>query len=1481
MAKRGAYIPRPAEEAHDTPQTQDPSTLRRSSRDMAREEENQNVTLEHCDEDDGEAHTEAEEFCQTQESSDGESQYEGQVRSSDEGSDMESSNIESSLSNQYRASILREFVGEGHDFGSGTTLIDVVQRLVGNAEGSPFGRQLSELEALLQNLILREDPFVMMESLNELSERLLMMNGITAERVVPSNRLAKALVDILRDSSLQDHLELHLVTCRCLFNFVEVNQDFIHDALANGAIEALVHFISEITYIDLTEQALQTLEMMSREISAHTSVIMNGGLVACLKNLDFLTLHAQRKCLIIVSNSCILVCEGNFSDVHDMIPKLIDVIEQRIDPVICENACLALYRVALCFKSKTDFLEKLFADKRLLTLVASTIRDAIGNANKDSMVSYRTGLSLLQSLALIAASSIIVSESLLELDIGDYLCSALQNYDKVMDSNDDRKTHKQTTSSDDISIDAIMAAPKEAILSILQLLGALLPVNYEAEESPVVPRNDDFERNDHNKARVASYRARDEDFEKFVSRSWPIFLKSFLASMDTEIRKLVLLCLYRIVSYTEKENSVIRRYAKEFLSIIISNVNCGKVDLLKMHPELALSSRPLSITHLFASISIISCMIKREYPVCLSLLQKEGAFQDAEVIEGAIAALYPSNLSEITDCNLLEGSSISNSISNVARQSLMSVPDLEISQIREQMPEEFLIMKMTRKVQEIREAGKLTNLKDRDTALKTPLSDCVKRVRESKSCDKLLCDELWRRLEESLSSDATLMSSFELLSLGILELMVEEFATPGKLDVFSTELGSSFISLIFENKKSSAKFIELLLDTLLRVETFDVISACEKTNSRDPAHVASLTRQFRLRIMLQTHSNEENEIIVHVQAIATFRSVESYLKQRNFTIDKINTSKSNNRAVNYRFYMNGQYIPTDTTIFGAIYASSHQSLSDHVALSEMWSKTHIVTFEECSTLESPKERSVTADVEQEAEINPATNSILNLLKFLHNLNIRLRSRGLSSHSDETFRSWKLTVKLKRQLEEVLVIASGAQPLWTLILTQEFPFLFPLESRMLFLQSTSFGYSRLIHQWQLLMEGDHTLASQTSQPLTSNRKLHLGRIFRQKVRISRTNFFQSALKVFEMFGASPGILEIEYYDEVGTGLGPTLEFYSNVSNEFKTRHLRIWRDSQHHDNHLKYVETPNGLFPRPILEKAVNSKYGEKVLRIFFHLGQFLARSLFDSRIVDIDIHPLLFRILSLIQKAGQNCWQDIHTWENLWAVDEHLCRSLQKILDLTMSQPRKGTIDPVEALELYFVLPGEPLYELCDQGRNVKVTSSNASTYVDKIINATLKDGIIRQVESLALGFSTVFPSKSLNVFYPEELREIFGASVEDWSESTLIEAIRANHGYTQSSPTILRLVKVLSSLTTSQRRLFLQFLTGSPKLPVGGFRSLKPEFTVVKRSPEDGLTSDDYLPSVMTCALYLKLPEYSLTEVMKAKIIKAITEGANSFHLS
>ena len=104
------------------------------------------------------------------------------------------------------------------------------------------------------------------------------------------------------------------------------------------------------------------------------------------------------------------------------------------------------------------------------------------------------------------------------------------------------------------------------------------------------------------------------------------------------------------------------------------------------------------------------------------------------------------------------------------------------------------------------------------------------------------------------------------------------------------------------------------------------------------------------------------------------------------------------------------------------------------------------------------------------------------------------------------------------------------------------------------------------------------------------------------------------------------------------------------------------------------------------------------------------------------------------------------------------------------------------------------------------------------VIHWTLIEGVTRQFEALREGFESVFPLSYLSLFFPEELENLFcGIGESSWDMKSLLECCRPDHGYTHDSKAVNFLFEVLSSYEREEQRHFLQFVTGSPRLPVGG----------------------------------------------------------------
>lgn len=451
-------------------------------------------------------------------------------------------------------------------------------------------------------------------------------------------------------------------------------------------------------------------------------------------------------------------------------------------------------------------------------------------------------------------------------------------------------------------------------------------------------------------------------------------------------------------------------------------------------------------------------------------------------------------------------------------------------------------------------------------------------------------------------------------------------------------------------------------------------------------------------------------------------------------------------------------------------------------------------------------------------------------------------------------------------------ASQVLPPWTQDLPQTFPFLFPFETRFALLQSTSFGSTRVVARWQSMLRstsGDNSLASRAREEAFG----YLGRLNRQKVRIGRTKLMDSVMKICQSYASASSVLEVEYFDEVGTGLGPTLEFYSLASQAFARKENGMWLGSHGTDENAthehkdggEFVFAPQGLFPLPMRRGQELDACGRKRLDMFRALGTFVAKSLLDSRIIHVNLNPVFWAMV-----LEHDVPRTVQTIEQ---IDRTLASSLKKVLALPPEE--------VEYVGLDFTFPGNDQHELIPKGSSQPVTGYNVQQYVKAIADAFVGPCTRPLILEFKRGFNKLMDSRTLALFTPSELVEVFGNATEDWSRDVLASHIKPDHGFTTDSQAYQDLLDLMANFTAQERRVFLQWLTGSPKLPIGGFKALQPPLTVVKRPHREPLSPDDHLPSVMTCVNYLKLPNYSSAGVLAHRLRKAMHEGGASFHLS
>ncbi|KAJ3360626.1 Ubiquitin fusion degradation protein 4 [Allomyces javanicus] len=494
-----------------------------------------------------------------------------------------------------------------------------------------------------------------------------------------------------------------------------------------------------------------------------------------------------------------------------------------------------------------------------------------------------------------------------------------------------------------------------------------------------------------------------------------------------------------------------------------------------------------------------------------------------------------------------------------------------------------------------------------------------------------------------------------------------------------------------------------------------------------------------------------------------------------------------------------------------------------------------------------------------------------------------------------------------QLAQVLLAATRTQPAWldALLMRSRTRWLLPFTLRRAYFESQCLGYARCVTRAVPAATASGTPGAQGGNgTATAAATANLGRIQRQKVRISRDRILGAAVKVMELFAPEYSMLEIEYQNEVGTGLGPTLEFYALVVAEL-AKCGELWQAGA-----APYLMSRAGVVTKADVE-AVQAAVADaaKTASLLEHrtavldaigkcgarrpaaqylrmLGQLMAKALLDDRLVDVPLHP---RFLGMVFSAAASTETDgvDATLDDVRAIDPTLAKSLAAML--TMADAESDATAPtlaIDALTVQFEYLGTALVP-GGSDRAVR-TPTDVREYVRLVCNHVAGYATHAPAASLVRdGFASVLPVTSVSaLFGTDEIAALVSSSRagdndEHWTPAAITAGMRADHGYHASSRVVQDLVLEMSAMDAARRRAFVQWLTGAPRLPLGGWTALKPPFTVVERTVPVGEVSDAYLPSVMTCANYLKLPSYSSREVLRMRLKVAVEEGQGSFHLS
>ncbi|KAH7513016.1 hypothetical protein FEM48_Zijuj12G0151700 [Ziziphus jujuba var. spinosa] len=638
------------------------------------------------------------------------------------------------------------------------------------------------------------------------------------------------------------------------------------------------------------------------------------------------------------------------------------------------------------------------------------------------------------------------------------------------------------------------------------------------------------------------------------------------------------------------------------------------------------------------------------------------------------------------------------------------------------------------------------------------------------------------------------------------------------------------------------------------------------------------------------------------------------------------SSSSDNSVPKLLFFLEGQQLDRALTLYQAIL---QQQIKDHemVTSAKLWSQVYKVTYRRaiyghgnpkgcsCSAQNSDISDKVgghffsgmfDSKLVSDLENSSPTYDILYLLKILERVNrfifhIMSRERicgfaegkfdnldnlkiAVPSVAQNEFVNSKLTEKLEQQMRDTFAVSTGAMPFWCNQLMASCPFLFSFEARCKYFRLAAFG--------PLLLQ-PHAPLSHSDSGGTSDRRVSSVSLPRKKFLVFRNRILDSAAQMMDLHASNRVLLEVEYNEEVGTGLGPTLEFYTLVSHEFEKSGLGMWREGYRSTSNIglltedaQSVTCGLGLFPRPWSSKseALDGIQFTEVVKRFVLLGQLVAKALQDGRVLDLHFSKAFYKLV-LGQEIGLFDIQSFDPELGRTLLEFKAIVDKEKVLKSMSAENSTLKLDSsfrntrIEDLCLDFTLPGYPDYILTSEADCDSVNMRNLEDYISLVVDATINAGISRQVEAFKSGFNQVFPIKHLQIFTEEELEHLLCGEHESWVFNELLDHIKFDHGYTASSPPVISLLEIIQEFDKKERRAFLQFVTGAPRLPPGGLASLNPKLTIVRKHSSNWVDTD--LPSVMTCANYLKLPPYSSKERMKEKLLYAITEGQGSFHLS
>lgn len=237
------------------------------------------------------------------------------------------------------------------------------------------------------------------------------------------------------------------------------------------------------------------------------------------------------------------------------------------------------------------------------------------------------------------------------------------------------------------------------------------------------------------------------------------------------------------------------------------------------------------------------------------------------------------------------------------------------------------------------------------------------------------------------------------------------------------------------------------------------------------------------------------------------------------------------------------------------------------------------------------------------------------------------------------------------------------------------------------------------------------------------------------------------------------------------------------------------------------------------------------LSFFKFIGRVIGKALYEGRVLDCHFSRPVYK--SILGKSV--------SVKDMESLDPEYYKSVVWMLDNDITDVITETFS-VDDDEFGVV----NTVDLIENGRNIPVTEDNKHDYVRLMVEHKLTGAVKDQLHEFLRGFHEIIPAELISIFNEQELELLISGlpdiDVDDWKANTEL------HQYTASSPQIQWFWRAIRSFDKEERAKMLQFVTGTSKVPLNGFKELEGMNGFSRFNIHRDYGSKDRLPTSHTC---------------------------------